>query len=211
MKNKSLRTASVLAIATLLTTSILSGTFAKYTTTVSGTDTAIVAKWDVKAGEFTETSVKSVDIFKEGQVYDLKTDSGVIDYTSGVEDNDVIQTAKNSNTVIAPGTWGKYTFKLENKSDVTANYSINYSVTNTNKIPLKWSTDKTTWYDSIEQLNVADQKIEKTSGSSDITLYWKWEFTDSSVADRDVSDTTLGNAGTAEAKVDISVTFDQVD
>ena len=46
-KNKMMRTASGLMIATLLTTGVISGTFAKYTTSDSAGDTARVAKWGV--------------------------------------------------------------------------------------------------------------------------------------------------------------------
>lgn len=46
-KNKMMRLASVLLIITLLTTSVISGTFAKYTTEDSAFDYARVAKWGV--------------------------------------------------------------------------------------------------------------------------------------------------------------------
>jgi hypothetical protein len=46
-KNKMMRLASCLLVLTLLTTSVISGTFAKYTTTGSINDTARVAKWGV--------------------------------------------------------------------------------------------------------------------------------------------------------------------
>ena len=47
MKNKMMRAASILLVAVLLSTCAISGTFAKYVTTASGTDTARVAKWGV--------------------------------------------------------------------------------------------------------------------------------------------------------------------
>ncbi len=47
-KNKMLRMASALLVLTLLTTCIIGGTFAKYTTSGTATDTARVAKWGVK-------------------------------------------------------------------------------------------------------------------------------------------------------------------
>jgi hypothetical protein len=46
-KNKMMRLASALLVLTLLTTSVISGTFAKYTTSASASDTARVAKWGV--------------------------------------------------------------------------------------------------------------------------------------------------------------------
>ena len=47
MKNKMMRIASILLVATLLTTCAISGTFAKYVTKASGEDTARVAKWGI--------------------------------------------------------------------------------------------------------------------------------------------------------------------
>ncbi len=47
-KNKMMRLASGLLVMTLMTTSVISGTFAKYTSTGSANDTARVAKWGVE-------------------------------------------------------------------------------------------------------------------------------------------------------------------
>lgn len=47
-KNKMMRLASVLLVLTLLSTSVISGTFAKYTTQDSASDSARVAKWGVE-------------------------------------------------------------------------------------------------------------------------------------------------------------------
>ena len=49
-KNKRMRTASGLMIAALLTTSMISGTFAKYTTADAAQDSARAAKWGVNLG-----------------------------------------------------------------------------------------------------------------------------------------------------------------
>ena len=46
-KNKMMRLASALMVATLLSTSVISGTFAKYVTTNSTADSARVAKWGI--------------------------------------------------------------------------------------------------------------------------------------------------------------------
>lgn len=47
-KNKMMRVASALLVAVLMTTSVISGTFAKYVTQDSASDTARVAKWGVE-------------------------------------------------------------------------------------------------------------------------------------------------------------------
>lgn len=74
-KNKMMRAATGMLIAALLTTSVISGTFAKYTTSVSAEDKAVVAKWSVKAtvgGNAFGDSSKTIDLFKVGEVYDTK-------------------------------------------------------------------------------------------------------------------------------------------
>lgn len=46
-KNRMMRLASILLVAVLMTTSVISGTYAKYVTTGSGNDSARVAKWGI--------------------------------------------------------------------------------------------------------------------------------------------------------------------
>ena len=85
-KNVMMRVASALLVAVLMTTSVISGTFAKYVTADDAQDSARVAKWGVQV---------SVD----GTLFD----DTYIDAPS--EDADTI-TVKSSNTdkLVAPGT-----------------------------------------------------------------------------------------------------------
>lgn len=48
-KSKSMRMASGLLVVTMLSTCMISGTFARYTTQDNASDTARVAKWGVTA------------------------------------------------------------------------------------------------------------------------------------------------------------------
>lgn len=50
-KNKAMRLASALMVLTLLTTCVISSTFAKYTTSANGEDSARVAKWGFEADD----------------------------------------------------------------------------------------------------------------------------------------------------------------
>ena len=52
-KSKTMRAASFLLVLTLMTSCFVGSTFAKYTTTATGTDTARVARWG-----FTTTSLE---------------------------------------------------------------------------------------------------------------------------------------------------------
>lgn len=64
-KNTMMRIASVLLVAVLLSTSVISGTFAKYTSSVTSNDSARVAKWG-----FTATAIDISDLFKTAYIAD---------------------------------------------------------------------------------------------------------------------------------------------
>jgi len=88
-KNKMMRLASLLLVMCLLTTSVISGTFAKYTYTTNGSDSARVAKWGVQGtingGAFAKT-------------YNLE-DTVDGEFTLAVESEE---------KVVAPGTTGTF-------------------------------------------------------------------------------------------------------
>ncbi len=90
-KNKMMRAASALLVATLLSTSIISGTFAKYTTTAEGSDSARVAKWGIQME-------KGADMFSA--TYDSSKETKTVSSSGGEE------------KVVAPGTSGSTTYKV---------------------------------------------------------------------------------------------------
>ena len=101
-KNKMMRVASALLVAVLMTTSVISGTFAKYVTTDSATDSARVAKWGV-------TVLASGTLF--GQEYnEYATDDTT--YSETATSNQISATASTSvsledngtGNIVAPGT-----------------------------------------------------------------------------------------------------------
>lgn len=97
-KNKSMRIASFLLVATLLTTSIISGTFAKYTTMADASDTARVAKWGVVASV-------SDNFFGEKYVIGNKGDGTENTITTSTNANDFsVATSAAGTNVVAPGT-----------------------------------------------------------------------------------------------------------
>ncbi len=193
-KNKTMRLASGLLVAVLLTTCAISGTFAKYTSEFSGSDAARVAKFTV------DSTADEFAIFDVSKIYDTKDDTN---YTVKADDADV----KNGTTdgIIAPGTWGEFTFNVSDSSEVTVNYAIDYTV-NEAGVPLVWSVDGgTAWTEDL-----ADVDATVLSGSKDITVMWKWVYEDGTAA-TDTADTALGVVGTAAPTVGIKVTFTQVD
>lgn len=91
-KNKMMRAASGVLVATLMTTSIISGTFAKYTTSETASDDARVAKWGVT---ITANGTMFADEY-------ATNDTSV----SGTITKSVITSGITGDAVIAPGTKG---------------------------------------------------------------------------------------------------------
>lgn len=208
-KNRMMRLASVLLVCVLLTTSVISGTFAKYVTEYTAEDTARVALFKVTAFGTTAdatTETVTVDIFDKSKVYDTIN----ADYTSGVEDTDILDGTDIA--IIAPGSWGIFSFVVKNESEVDVTYDIDYTV-NEAGVPLEWSLNGSTWSDDLT--DVTGEELAMLTGQATVNIYWRWAYTvttdDSAMKTRDASDTTLGFAGTATPSVKIEVTITQVD
>lgn len=94
-KNKMMRVASALLIAVLMSTSAISGTFAKYVTEGSANDSARVAKWGV---EITSTGMMF------GEHYTKTNDDRVaLEYTGSVDTQGKVGDVSK---LVAPGTKG---------------------------------------------------------------------------------------------------------
>ncbi len=89
-KNKIMRLASFLLVAVMLSTCAISGTFAKYTTSNGGSDTARVAKWGVQI---------AVDGGAFAKNYDVVTGDAQASYTVSSSTDDKL---------VAPGTSGTF-------------------------------------------------------------------------------------------------------
>lgn len=98
-KNKMMRAASALMVATLLTTSVISGTFAKYVTSGTASDKARVAFWNI------DMSANGQDMFKTR--YDSDENYTV------TADGDVYDTSD----LVAPGTSGKSIYSINGKAE----------------------------------------------------------------------------------------------
>ncbi len=123
-KNKMMRFASLLLVLTLLSTCAISGTFAKYTTTTSGSDTAKVAKWGVTV------AIDGADVLF-GDTY-AKDDSTVTDQSIT---NSVATSTENTN-VVAPGTKGALTFSILGKPEVAVSVDVTFSGENDNDLSM---------------------------------------------------------------------------
>lgn len=229
MKNKSLtKLTALVLLVTMIALVIISGTFAKYTSEYKGEGTAIVAKWDVsvtdlKGNAYSEDT--TINLFDVSKVYDL---NGADFAADGTDDTDVANGTDKA--VVAPGTWGKVGFVVTvgETTDVTVKYNVDITELTTS-IPLKFSTDGTTWVtvDDIKaDINNVNKKAYSLGGDTveprtadstkTVTLYWKWDFevkdTEGNViVANDVSDTTLGKAGTEKCIIKARLVATQVD
>lgn len=201
MKNNKLaKFMALVLLVTLLAVILVSGTYAKYTTSATGSDSATVARWNITLnGE--DISKGTQKTFKLG-LFDTINDT---DFTS--EDSDV--TAGK----IAPGTTGKFEIaKLINNSDVNAQYKITYSIDNNNNIPLEFSKDKNaadSEWKSLSEFSMNDFVAlakDSTEGVSTGTIYWRWKFE----RNDDSADTDFG-INTPEVVVTATITVEQVD
>ncbi|MBE6566698.1 MAG: hypothetical protein E7659_06300 [Ruminococcaceae bacterium] len=193
-KNVMMRVASALLVAVLMTTCAISGTFAKYTTSATATDSARVAKWDVKINGSTANN---------SNTFTFNLFETINDTTGGAEGD--INPADG--TIIAPGTQGSFEIVLKNDSEVTAEYVIDYTVTNTANIPVVFSLNGTDWKNSIDELDVTTPvNLAIGATAPTITVHWMWAFE----GGNDNHDTYLGLDGSATLKVDAKVTVTQV-
>ncbi len=210
-KNKMMRIASAVMMATLLSTCVISGTFAKYTTSNSATDTARVAKWGVEISVTGET-----DTFKKA--YDN-------DATPSVE-------ASGEYDVVAPGTEGNFAvFAITGTPEVdvaityTATVDLGDAWLDANsayycplEITVGADTLKGTTYTSVEEFEAAVvEKIVAHNASYDVNtnlaeahtepvISWKWAFT----GNDDEKDTDLGDAAANNTAPSISITVNVV-
>ena len=191
------RLVAALAVTMMFTMCFVGGTFAKYTSSGTGTDTATVAKWSFKVGE---TDIATTDTFTFDLFKTIKDSDGINNET---EMNPV------DGSIIAPGTQGSFDLVLKNESQVTAQYAIDYTVTNNNDIPVKFSVDGgTTWTNDLADVAASDStKLAANSGTTTIKVQWKWDFNGSD----DSFDTALGIGGNAVLTVKAEVTATQVD
>ena len=236
-KNKTMRAASALLVVALLSTSIISGTFAKYTTGASAQDSARVAKWGVTV------TATGDEAFAE-KYNDEANVAGV-----------KVVSSEEGKKVVAPGTKGTLltyniqgTPEVQTKVDATATLTLNNWTINTSETycPLVFKvtagettvtyklgateSDGTTEkvYTSIATLKTALEKAitsdlskqtvnANTSLADSITVSWEWPYNETDTAgayQTDAKDTALGDLtgdSVPTIKMESSVTVTQID
>lgn len=183
-KNHAARLGALALALTLVSTCLMGGTLAKYTTTVTGTATATVAKWSFKAnGETATIANLSLTPTKYNNVTDNK---------------------------IAPGTSGFFEIKAKNDSEVGASYTIEFTASNVPKnVSFYQSTNGSLKGDKIEEADgkytvVSDKSIAIGAPEESTFVMWEWPYGDSKEADQETIAT-----GAYEMSVKITVTGTQ--
>ena len=206
-KNRTLRVSALLLALTLITTCFVGGTFAKYTSSTTGSDVATVAKWSFKVNgtEFATTTAKTLTF----NLFDTINDTNNTADETDVADN-----------LIAPGTAGSFALVVKNDSEVNAKYTVELTETNAKDVPLQYSVDGNTWKDSIEEVamtSYTNKAIAMNGATETVTVYWRWVFeggTGAHAGQTDVTDTALGIAAQTDAPTVIitaKLTATQVD
>lgn len=201
-KNKMMRLASSLLVAVLLTSSVISGTFAKYVVSGEGTDTAKVAKWGVTVEvggqnlfQMTDgtTVVSTVnDIVAPGTKNDGGITFGVagtpevagtvtFDFTDVV---DVFLKAGLYADTTTANTTDAFEFTGENY------YPVEFTLTNGSGVPVTGTlADIATYLEGLTLKFAPNENLATKFGTYQLT--WAWAFND--VTANNQKDTLLGN------------------
>ena len=231
-----MRLASFLLVAVLISTSAISGTYAKYVTADSGSDMARVAKFGVTVDVAGTMFAEAYDSVGDGNDAVVTASSNITVQSDG--------SYANTNDLVAPGTKGDMAaITITGKPEVDV--IVNYEAT---KVDLNGWADKDGYYcplvitingtdkyyldsytSELEAENVIKEAIKNYSKTYDantnlaekatenLTISWEWPFYTSD--ENDISDTYLGdsaagmNDGKSAATIEIEVkcTVTQID
>lgn len=183
-------------------------TYAKYMSSVSGSDKARVAKWawtinsnDLN-NELLELSID--DLFSAGNVHNLVENTCHYVFL----DENIQQ---NGDAIIAPGTCGYTNIEITNNSEVNAKYQIIIQEKNQSGIPLAYAySNQGNWYtpDEFNEIdNMFNKNVIKAGETKKISLYWKWDY---ETENGDGFDTTLGTYSNSEVEVKVKLNITQI-
>lgn len=196
-KNKIFTLGLAIAFVFVLSLTLVSGTFAKYTSTVTGKDSAAVAKWAFQYGN-NEGALTDIDLVSTKEISFNLFDT-ILD-TNGDTETDV---AANK---IAPGTKGSFQFVVKNTSEVNATFDLTLELTGA-QVPFQYTiqVDEGAASSASTTLPMLNNQAINMNASTTITITWEWPF-----EGNDETDTTLGiEASTVTIKA--TIVFVQVD
>ena len=223
-KNVMMRIASIMLVLVLMTSSVISGTFAKYVSYDNGSDNARVAKWGVEI---------------EANSYNMFTDKYKLDDTAALSFvGDYSVDSNNDDDVLAPGTSGSFAdISIKGTPEVAVDVTIGATVT----ISDNWKVNDVYYcpivvtvgdaqilgmnYNNATDFAAAiEQAIEGKSAkyapntdlagiynNTNLDLGWSWAFSTGEV--NDIQDTALGNKAVTEdltIAISLEITVTQI-
>lgn len=195
-KNKMMRAALAFLVVTMLTMSIVSGTFAKYVTSGSASDSARVAKFGVEvsaSGNLYSTTYAKGDNTSEGATLSVESSDTT---------NVVAPGTKSSGDGLKISVTGTPEVAVNIDFDVTATdiflndyYPVKYTltkggtalVTNGTLAAVKTALEGAL----VSKEYAAKSALDTTIG--DLELTWEWDFDDAGEGTYDEQDTLLGD------------------
>jgi len=197
-KNRIFRVSALLLVLCFISTVMISGTFAKYTSEYSGQDTALIAKWDLDVTDGSHDFAISPD------------DPAELDLFSHAYNENIIDTA-GENKIIALGVSGDFILSVTNNSDVAAEVEFSFVVSGSAEdVPIEYSltSDFATKYESVDALAAALNALQQFTNlevaeepePDTKTVYWRWSYNPTFTGQDDAKDTLLGTTSASEAR-----------
>lgn len=198
-KNGFLKVAGIMAVIVMLTTCIVSGTVAKYTSTgTAGFNPVTPASWEIKLNDSTELTTGVTDL--TWTIKAINTETGELHVADGK---------------IAPGTWGYAKVKVTNNGEVDAALTL----TGLDSIADKGNGSSNLSFKFVAMDEDPTSYSEANGNTSNITLAQKtsktfyvcYEWVYDEDGTHDAEDTNLGT-NQAEISFDnLTITATQVE
>lgn len=202
-RNKIFVLGLIAAFVAILSLTLVSGTWAKYTSTVTGSSEARVAKWafSYDGGTSKADLTQRITFNLFDTLYD----------TNGSTEGDVVST--NSDKVIAPGTKGSARLSLKNTGEVNATATVTFKVTGSAEL-LNKLTFNGQALSADGTITLPEVNLYMNQNATNVDFNWEWPFEVGTTTEEkntnNASDTTLGIAGSATIKVEATVVFTQI-
>ncbi len=198
-KNGFLKVAGIMAVIVMLTTCIVSGTVAKYTSTgTAGFNSVTPASWEIKLNDSTELTTGLSNL--PWTIKAINADTGDLHVAEGK---------------IAPGTWGYAKVKVTNNGEVDAALTLS----GFDSIADKGSGSPNLSFKFVAMDEDPASYSGATGGTTGITLAQKtsktfyvcYEWLYDETGTNDVQDTNLGTTHTAISFDELTIVATQVE
>lgn len=220
-QNKIFRLSAILLVLTLLSTCVISGTFAKYVTSDNASDTVRVAKWGIVLSIDSEADILYDDNLNINDVTELKVSSeelaapgtkkelATVKLTGTPEVAYEIKVVVDLNlgdkwvadsAVYCPVVFTVAGNPIKIDGTITTTAALETAVENAIKAAISGEADGIAEYDAGDPVPLS---------ASEVNIGWSWAFSTSDANDK--KDTQLGVAGNAIIDFELTVTVTQID